>query len=70
MAAANPSNSPSFSTHGWNLSVFELSAAEQGRDVTWRANRRHESVFGKNRIKRDWRMNHLQVGLGRQHQNL
>jgi hypothetical protein len=52
------------------LFVFELSAAEHGRDVTWRADRRHESVFGKDRIKRAWWMNHLQVGLGRQHQNL
>jgi hypothetical protein len=52
------------------LFVFEPSTAEHGRDVTWRANRRHESVFGKDRIKRDWRMNHFQVGLGRQHQNL
>jgi hypothetical protein len=61
---------PTVGAHGRCLFVFELSAAGHGRDVTRRANRRHESVFGKDRIKRDWRMNHLEVGLGRQHQNL
>ena len=65
-----PPNGPLWKSTWLESICFELSAAEHGRDVPWRANRRHESMFGKDRIKRDWRMNHLQIGLGRKHQNL
>src|ERR1700727_3617317 len=47
--------------------LFELAAAEQGVDIAWRADGGLKPVFGHNRIERDRRPDHVEIGLGREH---